>query len=76
MLCCLAASISTGTRSKSSLLDRRLNGQLVGSALTLLGDHGDIRLHLGSATGNRDRVPIRRETGRDADVIRVITTAA
>jgi putative acetyltransferase len=33
-------------------------------------------LHLGSAAGHRDRVLIRRETERDADVIRAITTAA
>jgi len=40
------------------------------------GDHGEIRLRPGSAAGHRDRVLIRRETERDADVIRAITTAA
>jgi putative acetyltransferase len=39
-------------------------------------DRGEIRLHPGSAAGHRDRVLIRRETERDADVIRAITTAA
>jgi putative acetyltransferase len=37
---------------------------------------GEIRLHPGSTAGHRDRVLIRRQTGRDADVIRAITTAA
>ena len=36
----------------------------------------EIRLHSGSAAGHRDRVLIRRETERDIDVIRAITTAA
>jgi len=36
----------------------------------------EIRLHLGSAAGHRDHVLIRRETERDAVVIRAITTAA
>jgi len=40
------------------------------------GDHGGIRLRPGPAAGHRDRVLIRRETGRDADVIRAVTTAA
>ena len=40
------------------------------------GDHREIRLRPGSAAGHRDRVLIRRETERDADVIRAITTAA
>jgi putative acetyltransferase len=35
-----------------------------------------IRLRPGSAAGHRDRVLIRRETDRDADVIRAITAAA
>ena len=39
-------------------------------------DHGEIRLRPGPAAGHRDRVLIRRETERDADVIRAITTAA
>jgi putative acetyltransferase len=39
-------------------------------------DHGEIRLRPGPAVGHRDRVLIRRETERDADVIRAITTAA
>jgi putative acetyltransferase len=33
-------------------------------------------LHPGSAFGHGDRVLIRRETARDADVIRAVTTAA
>jgi putative acetyltransferase len=37
---------------------------------------GEIRLRPGPAAGHRDRVLIRRETERDADVIRAITTAA
>jgi putative acetyltransferase len=43
-----------------------------------LGDPatGEIRLHPGRAAGHRDHVLIRRETERDADVIRAITTAA
>jgi putative acetyltransferase len=40
------------------------------------GDHGEIRLRPGSAAGHRDRVLIRPETERYADVIRAITTAA
>ena len=40
------------------------------------GDHREIRLRPGSPAGHRDRVLIRRETARDADVIRAITTAA
>src|SRR5215472_5143850 len=36
----------------------------------------EIRLRPGSAAGHGDRVLIRRETERDADVIRAITTAA
>ena len=36
----------------------------------------EIRLHSGPAAGHRDRVLIRRETERDIDVIRAITTAA
>jgi putative acetyltransferase len=40
------------------------------------GDHGEIRLHSGPPSGHRDRVLIRRETERDAHVIRAITTAA
>ena len=40
------------------------------------GDHGEIRLRPGPVPGHRDRVLIRRETERDADVIRAITTAA
>jgi hypothetical protein len=32
------------------------------SAPTSQGDHGEIRLHPGSAVGHRDRVLIRRET--------------
>ena len=39
-------------------------------------DRGEIRLRSGPAAGHRDRVLIRRETERDADVIRAITTAA
>ena len=39
-------------------------------------DHGEIRLRPGPAAGHRDRVLIRRETERDADVVRAITTAA
>jgi putative acetyltransferase len=38
--------------------------------------HGEIQLHPGLAAGHRDRVLIRRETERDADLIRAITTAA
>ena len=45
-------------------------------APALLGGHGEIRLHPGPAAGHRDRVLIRRETERDTDVIRAITTAA
>jgi putative acetyltransferase len=37
---------------------------------------GEIRLRPGAAAGHRDRVLIRPETERDADVIRAITTAA
>jgi putative acetyltransferase len=37
---------------------------------------GEIRLHPGPAASHRDLVLIRRETERDADVIRAITTAA
>jgi putative acetyltransferase len=37
---------------------------------------GEIRLHPGRAAGHRDHVLIRRETKREADVIRAITTAA
>ena len=37
---------------------------------------GEIRLRSEPAAGHRDRVLIRRETERDADVIRAITTAA
>jgi putative acetyltransferase len=44
--------------------------------LALLGGNGEIRLRSGPAAGHRDCVLIRRETGRDADVIRAITTAA
>ena len=40
------------------------------------GDHREIRLRPGSSAGHCDRVLIRRETERDADVIRAITTAA
>ncbi len=40
------------------------------------GDHREIRLRRGPSAGHRDRVLIRRETERDADVIRAITTAA
>jgi putative acetyltransferase len=40
------------------------------------GDHSEIRLHPGPVAGHRDRVLIRRETERDADIIRAITTAA
>lgn len=36
----------------------------------------EIRLHSGPAAGHRDRVLIRRETERDIDVVRAITTAA
>jgi len=45
-------------------------------APVLLGGHDEIRLHPGPAAGHRDRVLIRRETERDTDVIRAITTAA
>ena len=38
--------------------------------------HREIRLRPWSSAGHRDRVLIRRETARDADVIRAITTAA
>jgi putative acetyltransferase len=41
-----------------------------------VADRGEIRLRPESATGHRDGVLIRRETERDADVIRAITTAA
>jgi putative acetyltransferase len=41
-----------------------------------VSDMGEIRLRPGSAAGHCDRVLIRRETERDADVIRTITTAA
>src|SRR5437868_10746767 len=37
---------------------------------------GEIWLQPGPAAGHRDRVLIRRETARDADVIRAIATAA
>jgi putative acetyltransferase len=37
---------------------------------------GEIRLHPGGRRGHRDHVLIRRETERDADVIRAITTVA
>jgi putative acetyltransferase len=42
----------------------------------LPGDHSEILLHPGPSAGHRDRVLIRRETARDVDVIRAITTAA
>jgi hypothetical protein len=38
--------------------------------------NSEIGLRPGPAAGHRDRVLIRRETERDADVIRAITTAA
>src|SRR5437762_9807517 len=37
---------------------------------------GEIRLRSEPAAGHRDRVLIRRETDRDTDAIRAITTAA
>ena len=40
------------------------------------GHVGEIRLRPGSAAGHRGRVLIRRETERDTDIIRAITTAA
>ena len=40
------------------------------------GGHSEIRLRPGPTAAHRDRVLIRRETERDADVIRAITTAA
>jgi putative acetyltransferase len=46
------------------------------SAGPLLTETGEIRLHPGPSAGHRDRVLIRRETERDADVIRAITAAA
>ena len=42
----------------------------------IVQDRDEIRLRPGPAAGHRDRVLIRRETERDADVIRAITTAA
>ena len=42
----------------------------------IVQDRDEIQLRSRSAAGHRDRVLIRRETERDADVIRAITTAA
>src|SRR6185437_16698405 len=59
----------TTTTSADSRQPRRASGPAP-------GDHREIRLRPGSPAGHRDRVLIRRETARDADVIRAITTAA
>jgi hypothetical protein len=62
------------TRSRSAL--NRGTGLDLALFLGQVLDMGEIRLHPGVVPGHRDRVLIRRETERDADVIRAITTAA
>src|SRR5256884_15235 len=66
---CFPAQATTLSTAADSRQPRRASGPAH-------GDHREIRLRPGTPAGHRDRVLIRRETARDAHVIRAITTAA